>query len=306
MEEKPEKNIKRRIWIERAFLISIIIIIAGWAASQHFGGKPCTICVDGKAIVTVESAAAAKALLNQLRTPSDVKVRHTRFDKIVTVRPARQNAEVVPIPEAAGMLENLLSVRAEAFAISVNEEPIVALVKEEDALKTLEIVKKRFASKVDNLSEEPTFKENVGIERKYVEISKICPTPEKAADILVSITDEPIYHVVKAGDRAVFIAQQYEVSLTDLKKLNPNINLDALVEGDRLLIKPPKPPVTVITKSLITKVTEVTAPSELRYRTGTKTGKRVTKTVITFENGKPINSEVISQVTVWNKPAPPQ
>ncbi len=306
MEGKSENSFRRKKWIERATFGLVILFIGGWALLRNFSANPCTICVDGKPIVTVESTAAAKDLLNQLRSTGETKIRNTRFDKVVTLRPAPKGSEFVPIPEAAGILEDLISVRAEAFAISVDDEPIVALAKEEDALKTLEIVKQRFASKVDNLSEDPTFKEKVVIERQYVELNKICPTPEKAAVILVSITGEPVYHVVKAGDRAVYIAQQYEVSLNDLKKLNPNVNLNALVEGDRLLIETPKPPVTVITKSLVTKVTEVTAPPELRNRTGTKTGKRVTKTIVTFENGKPVNSEVISQVTVWNKPNQPQ
>lgn len=54
------------------------------------------------------------------------------------------------------------------------------------------------------------------------------PTPET-----------PGSYTVQAGDVAVLIARRYSITLTELAAANPNIQLDRIVPGDKLVIPPP-------------------------------------------------------------------
>ena len=295
----------KRNWIERAIFLAIIAGFGIWMAVTRLSGAPRLILVDNRPIAAVESRAAAKSVLEHVRfgRAAGVPGKAIRFAQRVSVRRAGEDADLVDVPEAVRALEDAVTVEAELYAIVVDDKPLAALVDKEHAEEALRLTKKQYERRIRNLYSQSSFKEQVFISRRYVEIEKLCSSPDEATRVLTTITEKPTIHTVVAGDRAVHIAPRYGVSLADLKKLNPQADLDRLIEGDQLLIRRPRPPVTVISKALVTRAIDITPPPEARRYGYARTGKRQVRMVVTFENGEPVLEEIVSQVTTWDRPA---
>lgn len=276
-----------------------LTIIGAWQVNRYSHATPYAVYVDGEPVVTLRSKGVAEAVLKTLRSrfANGLPSSCVRFKQTVRLQPAPQGVRISKPTEAVKKLGEMLCPEVWAFAIVVDDMPVIGLRSNEEAEQALEILKKSFAEKIDKLSGQPTFKEKVVIHRQYVTPDRIAPDPKTAAKVLMAPAGERQYYTVRLGDRAVNIALQFGLTLDQLKKLNPKINLDKIREGDRLLVKLPKPPITVVTKRLVTKVTEVSGPAELKHKK--KLGKRHTTAVIIYENDTPVGEEVISQVTVW-------
>ena len=303
MHDQVLKHYGRR-FMTSLFAFMAVAGVGVWITTSRLPGVPYTILVDGQPIVNVESRSAAKAVLSKVRLSrlDNLPNSSVRFSQNVALRRASKDATWTDVPEAVRALEKAVTVEAELFAITVNGKPVVALAGKDDAEEALRLVKRRYESKVKSLYEQSTFKEQVFIDKQYVELEKLRSSPEEAAEFLTSVAGKSTIHTMRLGDRAVKLAEQYGVSLSELKKLNPQLNLDKLVEGDQLLIRVAKPPVTVISKALIAKTITVNPPPEARRYARASIGKRRIRLLITYENGTPVNEEVLSQITTWERP----
>jgi len=307
MGEQTSGRSGRRIWLERMVYGVVIVGIGIWIAASRLSDVPYTIVVDGKPVVTAESLSAAKQVLDKVRLEraSGVSAGAIRFVQRVTLRRAAKDAELAEVPEAIAAVEKVVAVEAEAFAITADNTPVAALTSKKDAEETLRLVKRHHERRIRNLYTESTFAENVFIDKRYVEIEKLCSSPEEAAHVLTSTSEKPIIHTIQPGDRAVNLAQQYGVALSELQRLNANADLNQLTEGDQLLIRPAKSPVTVISKALVSKTITVTPPPEVRRRAGGRVGKGHIRTLVTYQNGEPVSEEIISQIITWESPRKP-
>lgn len=293
----------RSRWPERAFFGGVILGIGIWVIASRILGAPCTITVDHQPVVTVESRRTAKNVLSEVRLKADSLNGSVRFAERVTLHNADVSVPITEFPEAVKSLEGVVTMEAESFAISVDGEAVAALRDKKSAEKTLSLVKQHYDGNLKDRHSPSTFKESVAVERRYVPMQRIFASAEEAFHFLISPIGEPTVHLLKRGDRAIKLAEQYKVTLSEMKKNNPGLDLDRLTEGEQLIIKKARLPITVISKALVTETTTISPPQGAgRSRVGT----RVTKTMTTFENGVPVSSEVISQVTTWGQQSPAQ
>lgn len=300
MPGKTTTRSAKRVWIERSIFGVAIIALGTWVMLMQSQKGPCTIMVEDKPVASVASFRAARNVLRTVRVEgaSGISDRNIRFIQQVTLRRADANAALSDLPEATGALEKAASVEAEAYTVSVDGTPIVGLPDKKQAEDTLQLVKRNYEGKVQNRSGDTTFKENVVVEKRYVDSNKILSSPQDAARMLTEIHEQPTMHTVQPGDRAVHLARQYEISLADLKKLNPGVNMERLTEGDQLLVRRAKKPVTVVTKAVVTQTININPPAEM----GRYSGKRLVKMLMIYENGEPAGKEIISQITTWDRP----
>lgn len=297
---------RKQVFIKRAVFSVIVLAVGFWLGTSNIDKKPQTIIVDGKPVVSVESIRTAKNVLRDVRrqASSDIPIESVRFAQRVTIRRAEPGTDISDMPEAVGALKKSVTLEANLYAIVADGKPLAAFDDEKDADDALRLVKQHYERNLGKLCAESVFREDVFVDRRYVNPAIAYSKPNDAARILTAVSEKPVVHVLQVGDRAVNIARQYKISLSDLKKLNPDLNLDRLIEGDQLLIRRPRPPVTVLSKALVVKTTDVTPPSE-SGRQGMATpihGKRETKLVVTYENGEPVKEDVLSQVTAWDRP----
>lgn len=304
--ESPTTHSTKRNWTGRALLViaAIVIIGAAAAAVYRLDMSPCTIVVNGKPVANVESRSAAKKVLAEARNlrshgaPSDAM----RFADRVTIRSASANAELSDLPEAVRSLEKAAAVEADLYAINVGGAPLAALRSKTDAGRALELVKQHYEKGLKNLVGQSTFQGDVYIEKRYINADKFYKTPEDACRVLTDLSEPAMTHTVERGDRAVHLVTQYGLTTNELKSLNPGVNLDRLTEGDELVVRRAKHPITVISKSMETKTVDITPPSGVSRYSGARTGKRVMRVMVTYENGSPASREVVSQLTTWDRP----
>ncbi len=294
----------RRPWLERGAFLGAIAVLGLWLAYDNLVSIPHTVFVDGKPIVTLESRQDAKSVLNEVthRQLSGKVVASPAFTQRVALRRATKDAEIDTSDNAVSTLDAMLVLKAHAYAILVDDAVTIGLAKEPDANRALDLMKQRYSSRLKNLDTKPTFKENVLVQRRYLPVDAILADPEKAAEFMASVHEKPTYHTLKQGDRAVRLTAQYGISLDELKGLNPGVDVNRLTEGDRLLIRRPRSPVTVVTRALTTEITPVEAPAGRHM--AAKTGKRQTWAVITYENGIEVRRDVTRVMTTWDKSAP--
>lgn len=283
-------------------LVSILVAVLAigiWAAFSHMPKGPQTIVIDGKPIVRLKSHADVKFVLHSLTTEAADGLPY-RFHQSVKLSSTPKDAQLSDIQDALDKVRENVNVEVQAFVIFVDNRPIAALESENDAQNSLGLVKRYYANKL-RLPVKSTFKESVNISKDYVDSKLFFRSPEDAVKTMTTPIVEPLMHTVQRGDRAEKLAAQYDISLEELKNLNPGVNLEQLTEGDQLLIKRPITGITVVSKGLVTRTKEITMQGENRY-SRTRTGKRTTQSVAVFENGEQVSEDIISQVTTWDRP----
>ena len=298
-DEKSSRSVKR-FHVVLIFLILITVGITAWAVISRMSGGPCTIAVDRKPIVCVATHSAAKTVISKVKfgKTNGIPRRSVRFAQSISIRSAPKNSELTSISEASDILEKALIVEADAFAITADGNPVAALPTKEQAEETLRLVKRIHEQELGILESESTFKEKILIDKMFVEVGKLCESTKEAARVLTSTSEKSLVHIMQLGDRAIKLAEQYGVPINELKGLNPRLNLDQLNEGDQLLIRRAKLPITVVSKARVTKIITVMPPPEAR---GARTGKRRIQILVTYENGEPVSEDIISQVTIWGR-----
>ena len=286
------------MWIERAVFISILAVVAGWLYTSRLSSGPTSIVIDGKPVVTVESKVMAEAVLDRVRSAKTEGLPDSeiRLTEPVRLKKASSKAGMAEMPEAVSALESRVGVEAALTCIVVDGKPVVALGQEKAASETLELLKKHYQQELETRAESE-FKESVYIDKLFVDPGIYRRTSEEAVRVLTTPTEDPTYHTVERGDRAAKIVPKYDISLAELKKLNPEVNVEQITEGDRLLIRLPGMPVTVITRAVRTKTVTVTPPPGAG-RTG-RVGTREMKIEVTYHNGQPVRERIVSQITRW-------
>ena len=303
MQEQNVQRRERNRLLERSVFLFIIALLVGWAAYDHVISAPCSVVVDAKPVVTLESVRAARSVLDVTlaRKLSGKTVTSPSFEQHVVLKRASRDAGVSLTQDAAAILDRILTLKAHAYAILVDGEPIAALQNRDEAQRALDLLLKKHSQNMRNLYAQPKFMEVVALDRRYLDVDRILATSEEAADHLSKPHGRPVYHTVEPGDRAYKLIARYRTSLAELERLNPALDIERLTVGDRLLVSMPKPPLTVVTKALVTTVTPIKSPPMRGIPS--KIGRRQTWMVVTYENGIEARRDVTRVMTAWDKPS---
>jgi LysM repeat protein len=152
------------------------------------------------------------------------------------------------------------------------------------------------------------FKEKVNLYERFVKVENV----KKKEEILKILTgSKEVNYVVKKGDLGNTIAKKFAINLNVLKMENPDVNFDNLKIGETIKIKN-KPVLTVVTQKLLIKREKI-PPQILKISTnrlpkGTQeirekgeTGEKEKVILLTYENGKLANQELLKE-TILKKP----
>lgn len=118
-----------------------------------------------------------------------------------------------------------------------------------------------------------------------------------------------IIYEVKAGDTYSEILDKYDLTFEELKKINPDIEMDSLYPGDELTIQRSTSALTVVTVEKATYAEIVEYKTEYKksnsmYEGDSKVtqkgsdGKRVVTARITRENGEVVGRDVLETETI--------
>jgi LysM repeat protein len=290
-------RLQRRLWIERGvFAATVLAILVAWAYPTLFPGV-WAIYVQGRPLVAMRDRQEASSVLDRVKQQYVGSPSGAGFAK--EVRLGRANPASVAITDQETAVEKLDAVwklHADQALIYVDGEAVVALPTKEDAGAVLERVKADLSTEVGELQVAPEFKQKVEI--------RVEPTTEDiSADVETAVallegkdSDGTGVHRVEAGQNAWSIARQHELSLEELKQLNPDARLNRLRIGQELNVAGITEPLVTVTAEGKSSVEElISYRTELRSSPNLYLGKR-----LQLRAGKPGRARVTYRVRCEN------
>lgn len=150
-----------------------------------------------------------------------------------------------------------LSDQLRAYEVVVNGQAIGAVKDESSLQNMLSDMKEQYTTKN---TVEVNFQENLQVSNVYV--SESLMTTEEMEQALSSSSSEKTTYSVKQGDTFNAIAYANDMSISDLKSLNPGVDINRLMVGDVLNVKEQVPTLTVRTLDRETYTQPIECPVE--------------------------------------------
>ena len=201
-------------------------------------------------------------------------------------------------------------IQAQAYAIVVDGEYIVSVESKEAAEEILQSVKDMYVKESSKRTyESVSFKEDVEIVEYNTTLAGISSKSAALKKIKAGKEQESTYKV-KSGDTLYGICDKLDISLKQLKKLNPSLKENSVLHiGDKLVTSEEVPLITVVTVEISTFAEKVEYETEYKksskYYKGEKivqragkNGKAKITARLTKENGKTIDREDISSEVI--------
>lgn len=305
----PYYGYKKRRRRQRIILLLIIgVCLLSWFYKRHIR-YAYAIYVNKKAVVYLKNKKEAKLILaGILEEETKGGRKEARFKEKVEIKRVKLDKEdrLETKEVARRRLSNLLTVMVKASQICLDSKPVVALRREALARSVLEELKTKFAAfQQPGLLKRIDFKGKVEIKEGYVKADEIKDKRE-AGQILIKKTKGEKTHQVQKGEVAGRVARKYHLSLADLQRANPGVNLDKLSIDQILRISKSKPALIVVAQKRVSSL-EKTPFSTVQVlddnlfkdqtrtiRVGEKGEKRVTY-LVTYENNREVSRGKISE-----------
>jgi murein DD-endopeptidase MepM/ murein hydrolase activator NlpD len=287
------------------------------------------VYVDGSRVGAVDDKSEVDRVINKKLTEYGKKYSDLELvvhEKIKLIREfvftSRANNSVT-----LSQLENSITIKADAVALTVDGEEIGYVRSEEDYQAVIKNLKLQYVSedqlakvlkaKEDNTSVgEPAIGEKLILDvnlSKDIEFARVTINPKDILSIEDAIkqlnlgTLEEEKYVVQAGDVLGTIAQAHGLSVQDILALNPTITENTLIQiGHELNVTVYEPIVKVIVEEANKIKEEIPFQTETKddpnmFRGDTKVqqvgqaGERVVSYNITRENGRTIQRQIVSE-----------
>jgi len=266
------------------------------------------LLLDGEVVGWVEDRQELEEALHQLQEekkssygPGIELARALEFEQVTG-----RNIKCEEPGPLARRLEGELAYTLPASLIMVDGTPVAALKQEIEAQQVLDAVREQYLpTEEDTVLEEMTMAEAVEIVPGRVPTGELC-NGEEALRILLRGTDEIITHRVAKGESLWSIAQDFDLTVEDLKAANPDLKTEVLQIGQELDLVVPKPYLTVQTKEKTTFTQSIPYPTRTLkdanlyiyerkvQKSGVAGSKEVTWEIVR-ENGQEIERELVEE-----------
>ncbi len=289
--EAQVRQLRRRLWLERAFWVVIICLLG----AVHFGALPggrraVLITANGQPVTVVASRGEANRLLDELKSSPNVPGVKAGFAETVALRSVSAARNPVQSDsEAMKALAAKVHPVVRAAAIVTNGEIVLALPDQKEAVQTLSGILRRFSPPGGRAT--PYFKEQVKVETREVPPDKLYPNADKALARIVEASQPKGSYEVKPGDSAWKIAGEFGVPLSRLAAANPELDMDRVIVGQKMKIPGELPPLTVL------------AREEVVETIGEGPGAPRRKVRISYENGAEVEREVVGRQVRTRQPS---
>ncbi len=297
----------------KSILFMLIICALSLTGIKYANAKATyAVVVDGTCIGVTDDREICDRIVTELsESEAGLVGAGVALSNTIAYEPNKdKDAKVLTTDEMAEALRRSVSFKAKGYAITVNEQPIVAVATEEEARGVVSDLRAVYIAAImssANATVEDVFiREQVGIEECEV-TSDMFRTREEAVLVLSRGTDKILNYTVRRGDSVWAIASANKMSVDDLLKANPEVGNGNLIrEGQSLNLVVPDPYVTFESKEVITYtvaipyVVEVTNNADLWpwQETVVQAGRSGQKEIcqqITRENGKEVSRVTLSE-----------
>ena len=271
------------------------------------------VVIDGKTMGQISSATA----LNQAMAAAKEKAQQesgmeitSSYNTVETKINHSLFASKMDNQELAVLLDEKVEWLAPGATLSVNNgEYQFAVATEEEGQKVLDQLKKDATANLgDAVVKSVDFQEEVSLEAGNVKVSEI-QSSSKILDEIKAGKEEVKTHVVEEGESFWMIANNNDLSVDELQKLNSDIVPEKLQIGQEISLTKLEPLVSVVVTKEVT--VEETIAHSTEYKDTSKLLKGESKVVtkgsdgkkkVTYEvkeaNGSTLEKEVVKEVVV--------
>ena len=273
----PALRLKWRRPLITAGVILMLVGVSCWglAAAGYIGRAAYAITIDGQLVGYVKSPQVMDQVVtfwaNQASSTCGLESAlcsrvETKKVRLVEARRGEGGARLLTGDELRVLLAGKLQFTAQAWAISVNGQSVVALKSEQEARQVVQDIKAEYSRPGPGSTlVDVRFLEGVTVEKMPVDPQRV-RTPQEAKLILMRGTDKLLTYAVKRGDSLWRIAQAHGLSVEDLRKANPQATAsDMLQPGQELTVVKAEPYVTVATVERKQVEIPIPRPVEVRY-----------------------------------------
>lgn len=331
-----------RNWFMYTPAVLFIAFSIGLAVYLIFTTSYYNVYVKGELIGTISTQEElqnlyAEKIADYEENYPEVEVKLNTAD--ISVQEMRASDPDINSEETLQKLNGIIQVYTEGAELKVGDK-VVAIVKDEEtASRILQQVKNSYTSEANQAEHSDTaskiravaaltstgekeneqeeeqvtlasvrLKEEVVIEEVEVAPQQVL-TDEEAIKLLTEGEEAEFSYQVKEGDTLSSIAASYNMTVADIRSLNPELTDDVIRLGQQLTLYAPRPAITVttvenVTQEVITEPqVEVRKSDELKsgvtkvIREG-QTGRKQVSYRITKENGEVVKEEWLGQEVI--------
>lgn len=237
---------KKLIHSKRAVIIGIIFALLISFFWYQKAVEAYDVVIDGKVVAQVKDGeefwdamaeyqdSVGKELGHSVKNLSNIELQKTRL-----------NSELLET-DFKKLAKNA-NLAIEGYRLLIDGKQLCAVYDKSELEKLLEEYKNGFVKGIDENASVKSigFKQKTEIKKGLVEIADLVDS-KRAGELLDEKEQEAAVVEVKEGENAWTIAQNHDISIAALEKMNPQVDMEKLFPGDKLVVSPFKSRLDVI------------------------------------------------------------
>ncbi|MCT4508217.1 MAG: peptidoglycan DD-metalloendopeptidase family protein [Tepidibacter sp.] len=230
-------NILKKKYLLHYIALSITIITC---SVLYFATLSYEVSIDGKNVGIVERKKDVYELIEKKKMDiykefkKDVKI-----DQEIVFTKCRVGKDKITSPEEFNQnLNEVIDLTIRACAINIKGKDVVYVKDKKHAENILKTIKNQHKEGIKGIKD-IRFVEKVDLVEKDIKISKL-KNEDSAYEYLLTGTDDVQKYIVKDGDNLWNISRKYNLSMDDIEKANPGIDIEKLDIDQEINITVPK------------------------------------------------------------------
>ncbi|HHV95288.1 MAG TPA: peptidoglycan DD-metalloendopeptidase family protein [Clostridiaceae bacterium] len=281
---------KLKLIILVVILIPVLTLIALHTVNAT---KAYEVSMDGQYLCTVKTGDVIQEVLNE------VKKRYEEIynaEIVITNKIDYKEAffasnKVNTYEEIKDKIEQSVTILAKAYEINVDGTPMGYLRDKSSAEEVLNRIKAPYIGEEDDV-DTFSFLEQVEIIEKEIPVEQL-QSVEEVYNNLSKPKEEIKVYIVKKGDTVSDIAEEYGLKVANIKKANPDLDVDRISIGQEIKLTVPRYTINVIKKEYVSYEEEI--PYGKKYEDTDSLYKGQTQVKVEGVNGrKLVKTEVMS------------
>lgn len=290
-------------------IVIFVLVIAALVVVKYESTRAYSVSVNGYYVGVVKNKSTINMLVNEINQKQSQKYEaevkphlNIEYEEVKGF-----DVKITPEKEIQKKLEDILTYDVKAAVIKIDGAAIVWVKDATMAEEVLKEVKASFITKDSNTQlMEAKFMEDVEIEEEFVSPDRVIERQQDAVRTLLTGTNEIKVHRVKKGECLWTIASEHRMTVSDIKKANPQMKSEILQIGQELNLVVPKPYLNVLTKEKLKYTRGIPYETKVEYdedlwswqsrvkRNGVYGIKEV-KAIVTKKNGVEIKREILEE-----------
>jgi len=255
--------------------------------------KAYEVSMDGQYLCIVKTNEVIQEVLNEVKSqceeiydaeiiiPNEIDYKEVYF----------ASNKVNTYEEIKDKVEQSISILARAYELNVDGKTMGYLCDKSLAEEILNKIKEPYIGEDDD-ADAFSFLEQVSIIEKEIPVEQL-QSVEEIYNNLSKPKEEIKVYIVKKGDTVSEIAEEHGLKVADIKKANPDLNVDKISIGQEIKLTVPRYTINVVKKEYVNYEEEI--PYDKKYEDTDSLYKGQTQIKVEGVNGrKLVKAEVVS------------